>query len=36
MVAGLLPAGTALIDGKLVVEGDLDAAGRLSHVFGRS
>jgi putative sterol carrier protein len=36
MVAGLLPAGTALMDGKLVVEGDLDAAGRLSHVFGRS
>jgi alkanesulfonate monooxygenase SsuD/methylene tetrahydromethanopterin reductase-like flavin-dependent oxidoreductase (luciferase family)/putative sterol carrier protein len=36
MVAGLLPAGAALMDGKLVVEGDLDAAGRLAAVFGRS
>jgi alkanesulfonate monooxygenase SsuD/methylene tetrahydromethanopterin reductase-like flavin-dependent oxidoreductase (luciferase family)/putative sterol carrier protein len=36
MTAGLLSPGAALMDNKLVVEGDLDAAVRLGDMFGRT
>jgi alkanesulfonate monooxygenase SsuD/methylene tetrahydromethanopterin reductase-like flavin-dependent oxidoreductase (luciferase family)/putative sterol carrier protein len=36
MTAGLLSPGAALMDNKLVVEGDLDAAVRLGEMFGRT
>jgi putative sterol carrier protein len=35
LIAGQLPAGTALMDQKLIVEGDLDTATRLTEMFGR-
>jgi len=36
MSAGLLSPGAALMDNKLVVDGDLDAAVRLGEMFGRT